>query len=194
MGKEQRKLECIIKYKTMKQALFLMVFILTNLVMAQEKTIYDFTVETIDGQKISLSEFKGKKIMIVNTASKCGFTPQFEQLEAIYQQYKDKNFIILGFPTNDFLSQDPGSNEEIYAFCTKNYGVSFPMMAKITVKGKGMEPLYKYLTTGALNGYKDSKVSWNFQKFLIGTTGKLERIYEPKVVPNDPQIIEWIEN
>lgn len=161
---------------------------------SQEKTIYDFNVKTINGDTISLANFKGKKVMIVNTASKCGFTPQYEQLEAIYKKYKDKDFVILGFPSNDFLHQEPGSNKEIAAFCKENYGVTFPMMSKIHVKGDDMTPLYKYLTTGDLNGYKDAKIKWNFQKFLIGRSGKLERIYYSKTVPDDPQIIEWIEN
>ena len=161
---------------------------------SQEKTIYDFKVTTIDGDTVSLADYKGQKIMIVNTASKCGFTPQYEQLEAIYKKYKDKDFVILGFPSNDFMHQEPGSNEEIAEFCTKNYGVTFPMMAKIDVKGKEMAPLYEYLTTGKLNGYKDTDVKWNFQKYLIGRDGKLERVYYSKTVPDDPKIIEWIEN
>ncbi|HLW30568.1 MAG TPA: glutathione peroxidase [Brumimicrobium sp.] len=160
---------------------------------SQEKTIYDFNVETIDGETISLSDFKGKKIMIVNTASKCGFTPQYEQLQDLYEKYKGDNFVILGFPSNNFMKQEPGSDEEIAAFCEKNYGVTFPMMSKVEVKGNGIIPLYKYLTTASLNGHSDNEVKWNFQKYLIGTDGKLKQIYDSKTLPTDKVIIDWIE-
>jgi glutathione peroxidase len=160
---------------------------------AQEKTIYDFEVETIDGEMVSLSEYKGMKIMIVNTASKCGFTKQYEQLQELYEKYGKDNFVVLGFPSNDFMRQEPGSDEQIAAFCKKNYGVTFPMMSKISVKNDEMDPLYKYLTTEALNGKMDSKVKWNFQKYLIGTEGKLEEVYYSQTVPTDKVIIDWIE-
>jgi glutathione peroxidase len=160
---------------------------------AQEKTIYDYKVETIDGEMISLSEYKGKKIMIVNTASKCGFTPQYEQLQQLYEEYGGDDFVILGFPSNDFMKQEPGSDEEIAAFCQKNYGVTFPMMSKISVKDDDIAPLYAYLTSEALNGKMDSKVKWNFQKYLIGTDGKLEKVYYSKTLPTDQEIIDWIE-
>ena len=130
--------------------------------------------------------------MIVNTASKCGLTPQYKELEALYQQYKDKDFVIIGFPANNFLKQEPGTNEEIATFCQVNYGVSFPMMSKISVKGKDMHPLYQFLTQKAKNGVMDSKVSWNFQKYLIGKDGHLEKVIDPKTLPNDPEVIEWI--
>ncbi|HLV40721.1 MAG TPA: glutathione peroxidase [Brumimicrobium sp.] len=162
-------------------------------IFAQEKTIYDFTVETIDGDTISLAEYKGKKVMIVNTASECGFTPQYEQLQELYAKYGGYNFVILGFPSNDFMKQEPGSDAEIAAFCQKNYGVTFQMMSKIEVKGSGMAPIYQYLTTKSLNGHSDSKVKWNFQKYLIGTDGKLEQIYYSKTLPTDKSIIDWIE-
>jgi glutathione peroxidase len=164
-----------------------------SFVYAQEKTIYDYEVETIDGETVSLSEFKGKKVMIVNTASKCGFTPQYEQLQALYEKYGGDDFVILGFPSNDFMKQEPGSDKEIAAFCEKNYGVTFPMMSKVVVKGDDMNPLYEYLTTKSLNGHSDSKVKWNFQKYLIGTDGKLEQIYYSKTVPTDNAIIDWLE-
>lgn len=173
---------------------FLSLFILSaSLVYAQEKTIYDYEVETIDGETISLSQFKGQKVMIVNTASKCGYTPQYAQLQELYEKYKDEGFVIIGFPSNDFLKQEPGTNEEIAEFCQKNYGVTFLMMAKVSVKGEDMAPIYKYLTSAELNGKKDSKVKWNFQKYLIGTDGKLEEMYYSKVVPTDAVITQWIE-
>lgn len=158
-----------------------------------EKTVYDFKFKDINGVEFDWSDFRGKKIMIVNTASKCGLTPQYEQLQAIYEKYKDKGFVILGFPANDFMSQEPGGNEEIASFCQKNYGVSFPMMSKISVKGKDIDPLFKYLTSKKENGISDEAVSWNFQKFLINEKGHLEKVISPKVKPDSPEIIQWIE-
>ncbi len=160
---------------------------------ASDKTIYQFTVKDIAGKDFPLANLKGKKVMIVNTASKCGLTPQYEGLEALYKKYKDQNFIIIGFPANDFLSQEPGTNEEIATFCQINYGVTFPMMEKITVKGKKTHPLYQFLTQKSKNGVEDSKVQWNFQKYLIGIDGKLEKVISPKTAPNDKEIIDWIE-
>ncbi len=157
-----------------------------------DQTIYQFEVEDITGKAFPLSNLQGKKVMIVNTASKCGLTPQYKELEALYQQYKDKDFIIIGFPANNFLKQEPGTNEEIASFCQVNYGVSFPMMSKISVKGKDMHPLYQFLTQKSKNGVMDSKVSWNFQKYLIGKDGHLEKVIAPKTLPNDTEVIEWI--
>jgi len=130
--------------------------------------------------------------MVVNTASKCGLTPQYKELEELYTQYKNLNFVILGFPANDFMAQEPGSNKEIAEFCTKNYGVSFPMMAKISVKGKDMHPVYKFLTQRLENGLEDNEVKWNFQKYLIDENGYLEYVISPTTMPNDPQIISWL--
>ncbi len=130
--------------------------------------------------------------MVVNTASKCGLTPQYEQLEALYDKYKDSNFVIVGFPANNFMSQEPGSNEEIAIFCQKNYGVSFPMMSKISVKGDDMHEVYKFLTQKSLNGLEDSEVGWNFQKYLLNEEGKLEKVISPRTRPNDPEVIKWI--
>ena len=157
------------------------------------QTIYQFTVEDISGKPFDLSTLKGKKVMIVNTASKCGLTPQYKELEGLYQQYKDKDFIIIGFPANNFLGQEPGSNEEIASFCSINYGVSFPMMAKISVKGKEMHPLYQFLTQKAKNGVEDSKVQWNFQKYLIGRDGRLEKVIAPRTLPTSDEVTQWIE-
>ena len=157
-----------------------------------DQTIYQFEVEDITGKAFPLSNLQGKKVMIVNTASKCGLTPQYKELEALYQQYKDKDFVIIGFPANNFLKQEPGTNEEIASFCQVNYGVSFPMMSKISVKGKDMHPLYQFLTQKSKNGVADSKVSWNFQKYLIGKDGHLEKVIDPKTLPNDLEVIQWI--
>ena len=160
---------------------------------ADNQTIYQFTVEDINGKPFALADLKGKKVMIVNTASKCGLTPQYKELEALYQQYKDRDFIIIGFPANNFLGQEPGSNEQIASFCSINYGVTFPMMSKISVKGKNMHPLYQFLTQKSKNGVEDSKVKWNFQKYLIGRNGKLEKVIDPKTLPSSDEVKQWIE-
>lgn len=139
---------------------------------AQNKSFYDFAVKTIDGKEFSLSSLKGKKVLVVNVASKCGLTPQYAQLEKLYEKYKDKDFVIIGFPANNFMGQEPGSNEEIAQFCSLNYGVTFPMMAKISVKGKEIAPLYQWLTEKKLNGKEDASAQWNFQKFMIDENGK----------------------
>jgi len=161
---------------------------------AMKKTIYQFTVKDIEGNDFDFEKLRGKKIMIVNTASKCGLTPQYKDLQSLYDRYQDQGFVIVGFPANDFLWQEPGSNEEIAAFCEKNYGVTFPMMSKITVKGKNMHPVYKFLTEVTQNGYQSSSVSWNFQKYLIGPTGKLEKIITPRTSPTSDEVIGWIES
>ena len=160
---------------------------------ADNQTIYQFTVEDINGKPFALADLKGKKVMIVNTASKCGLTPQYKELEALYQQYKDRDFIIIGFPANNFLGQEPGSNKQIALFCNINYGVTFPMMSKISVKGKNMHPLYQFLTQKSKNGVEDSKVKWNFQKYLIGRDGKLEKVIDPKTLPSSDEVKQWIE-
>ena len=174
----------------MKAVLFSLFVLISALASAQ--TIYDFKVTDIDGKEYDLASLKGKKVMIVNTASKCGLTPQYEELEKLYQTYKDQNFVIIGFPSNDFMSQEPGSNEEIKAFCQKNYGVSFPMMSKIEVKGKEMHPLYLFLTEKSKNGHSDSSVKWNFQKYLIDENGKLVKVIPPGTKPLSEEIISWI--
>lgn len=158
------------------------------------KSVHQFKVEDINGESFDFSTLKGKKVMIVNTASKCGLTPQYEQLEAIYKKYQDKNFVIIGFPANDFMKQEPGSNEEIESFCQKNYGVTFPMMSKISVKGDDMAPIYKFLTSKEFNGLEDSKVKWNFQKYLLNKEGKLVKVIDPSTKPDDAEIIKWIES
>ena len=153
---------------------------------------YDFTVKDITGSDFPLSQLKGKKVLVVNTASKCGFTPQYEDLEKLYREYKDKDFVIIGFPSNDFAGQEPGSNSEIAAFCTEKFDVTFPMMEKITVKGDKIHPLYRWLTTEEENGFEDSKVSWNFQKYMIDPNGALVGYVAPKMKPYSDEIINWL--
>jgi glutathione peroxidase len=160
--------------------------------MAKE-TIYQFKVEDLSGNTFDFSTLKGKKILLVNTASECGLTPQYEQLQAIYEKYKDKNFVIVGFPANNFGAQEPGTNQEIATFCQQNYGVSFPMMAKISVKGGDMHPVYQFLTQKAKNGLQDSEVQWNFQKYLINENGELAKVVSPRALPTDAEITNWIE-
>ena len=174
----------------MRKIFLLPLFLLS--VMSNAQSIHQFTVQNIEGKDFSFSSLKGKKIMVVNTASKCGLTPQYEQLEGLYEQFKDSNFAIIGFPANNFMSQEPGTNEEIVEFCQKNYGVSFPMMSKISVKGSDMHEVYKFLTEKSLNGLEDSSVKWNFQKYLLNEEGKLEKVIDPRTLPNDPEIIKWI--
>jgi glutathione peroxidase len=157
------------------------------------KSFYDFKVKTISGNDFDFNTLKGKKVLIVNTASKCGFTPQYDGLEKLYKTYGGEKFIILGFPSNDFLRQEPGTNDEIANFCKINYGVSFPMMSKISVKGDSIHPLYAWLTKKEYNGLQDSKVKWNFQKYLINENGQLEKVIFSGTKPDDPEIINWIE-
>lgn len=176
----------------MKAVLFSL-FVLISAI-ASSQTIYDFKVTDIDGNQFDLASLKGKKVMIVNTASKCGLTPQYEELEKLYETYKDQNFVIVGFPSNDFMSQEPGSNDEIKEFCKKNYGVSFPMMSKIEVKGKEMHPLYQFLTEKKKNGFSDNSVKWNFQKYLINEEGKLVQVIPPGTKPLSEEITSWIVN
>ena len=156
------------------------------------KSIYGFKVAALDGGTIDFSKYKGQKIMIVNTASQCGNTPQYAELEAMYKKYKGK-LVIVGFPANDFGAQEPGSNDEIAAFCQKNYAVSFPMASKITVKGDDKATIYKWLTEKKYNGLKDSEVKWNFQKYLLNEKGELVEVFAPSTKPNTPEIIAAIE-
>ena len=159
----------------------------------EQVSIYSFKVKDLSGNEFDFASLKGKKILIVNTASECGLTPQYEQLQAVYEKYKNSNFVIVGFPANNFGAQEPGTNAEIGAFCKKNYGVTFPMMEKISVKGSDMHVLYQFLTQKSKNGLKDTDVEWNFQKYLIDEKGHLAAVMSPRVVPNDTSIINWIE-
>jgi glutathione peroxidase len=165
----------------------------TDKVMAKE-TIYQFKVQDLSGDTFDFATLKGKKILIVNTASKCGLTPQYKDLEATYKEYKDKGFVIVGFPANNFASQEPGTNKEIETFCQQNYGVTFPMMDKVSVKGADMCEVYKFLTQKSKNGLQDSEVEWNFQKYLINEKGELVKVIKPKTLPTDPEVINWIKS
>ena len=156
------------------------------------KTIHDFTITTIDGETFDLSEMKGKKLMIVNTASKCGLTPQYVQLQELYNQYGGEDFQIIGFPANNFGAQEPGTDEEIASFCTVNYGVTFPMMSKISVKGNDQHELYQWLTQKEQNGVLDSEVQWNFQKYLINPDGTLHSVIAPRTEPTAEEVIAFI--
>lgn len=157
-----------------------------------KKSFHDFTVKDISGADYNLASLKGKKVMVVNTASKCGLTPQYEQLQELYEKYSDRGFVIIGFPANNFLSQEPGTNAEIREFCTSRYSVTFPMMEKISVKGNDMHPLYQWLTSKSQNGVMDSEVKWNFQKYLIDGKGNLVKVIPPKDSPLSQDIIDWI--
>ena len=158
----------------------------------EKQTIYQFKVKDLEGKEFDFAKLKGKKILIVNTASKCGLTPQYKDLEAIFKQYKGKNFMIVGFPANNFGKQEPGTNDEIATFCQRNYGVTFPMMSKISVKGQDMDAVYKFLTQKSKNGLEDSEVGWNFQKYLINEKGELEKVVAPQTLPSDEVIVSWI--
>lgn len=165
----------------------------TNKTMSASN-IYQFKVADLSGKEFDFATLKGKKVMIVNTASKCGLTPQYKDLEAIYKEYKDKGFVIVGFPANNFAAQEPGTSKEIAEFCELNYGVTFPMMDKISVKGDDMAPIYHFLTEKSKNGLQDSEVEWNFQKYLINEEGELVKVISPRTLPTDPEIINWIKS
>lgn len=172
----------------MRFILTLVAIMACSICYTQSNSIHQFTMTSLTGEKIRLEDYKGKIVLIVNTASKCGLTPQYEELEKLYQQYKDKGFTILGFPANNFLKQEPGSNEEIAEFCKKNYGVSFPMFSKISVRGDDIHPLYAFLTNRELNGKVDGKIKWNFQKFLINQNGEVVASFSPKTLPFSEEI------
>jgi glutathione peroxidase len=176
------------------KTVYLIIFLIFSAAMThgQEKSFYEFKVKTIDGKDFDFSALKGKKVLIVNTASKCGNTPQYAKLEELYKQYGGEKFVILGFPANNFLGQEPGSDEDIMEFCQLNYGVTFPMMSKISVKGKDMHPLYQWLTTKSQNGVMDSDVKWNFQKYMIDEKGRLTDVAAPKEDPMSDKIVSWV--
>ena len=172
---------------------FLSIMTLTlNSQTSVDNSIHQFKVADIYGNIFDFSQLKGKKVMIVNTASKCGLTYQYEALQKLYSQYKDLNFVVIGFPSNDFLWQEPGSNDEIIDFCEQNYGVTFPMMSKITVKGTKKHPIYQFLTQKSKNNFRDSRVTWNFQKYLINKEGIIEKIISPRTRPDSEEIVSWI--
>ena len=159
--------------------------------MAATKNIYDFSIKSITGGTIDFSQYKGKMILIVNTASKCGFTPQYEGLEKLYQQYKDK-LVIVGFPSADFADQEYHQDGDIFTFCQKNYGVTFPLTTRVDVKGDNITPVYKYLCNKNENGVLDASISWNFNKFLIDENGKLLAHFDSKITPDSPEITKYL--
>jgi glutathione peroxidase len=177
----------------MKKFVFLLFAVMLSVTgFSQANSFYSFKVKTLDGGVFDFSSLRGKKVMVVNTASKCGFTPQYKDLEELYTRYANDNFIIIGFPANNFANQEPGNASEIREFCTKNYGVTFPMMDKISVKGKDESPVYKWLTSKAENGVMDSEVKWNFQKYLIDPDGRLVDVMYSKESPLSDKVIKWL--
>ena len=165
--------------------------LLMAFVPAKIDSAYTFKVKSIDGGNIDLSAYKGKKILIVNTASKCGYTRQYEGLEALYKQYRTK-LVVIGFPANNFGGQEPGSNEEIKEFCTSKFSVTFPMASKVSVKGSDMDPLFKWLTNKSENGVLDANITWNFNKFLLDENGKLIQHFSSNVEPMDEAITKYL--
>lgn len=157
-----------------------------------KKSFYDFKIKDIDGKEVDLRKYKGKKILVVNVASECGYTPQYKELEWLYRNYKDSGLVILAFPCNDFGGQEPGTAVQIKSFCQKNYGVSFPIMEKVTIKGENCHPLYKWLQKKEENGVQDNEVKWNFNKFMISENGEWQGYLESRVLPNNKVIIDWI--
>lgn len=176
------------------KSIIILLFSLSILGLQAQTSIYDFVVNDINGREVSMEKFKGKKMLVVNTASKCGLTPQYKGLEKLYQEYGKDNFVIIGFPANNFMNQEPGNNEEIAEFCQKNYGLSFPMMAKISVKGEDIHPLYKWLSSKKLNGVMNADVRWNFQKFMLNEKGELVDVAYPREKPYSSKIIDWLNN
>lgn len=168
------------------------IMIVSVSVAAQSSGFYDFKVKTLEGEDFDFSSLKGKKVMVVNVASKCGLTPQYKDLQEVYDNYRGNDFVIIGFPANNFMNQEPGSADEIRKFCSDNYGVTFPVMEKISVRGNDMHPLYRWLTSKEKNGVTDSEVSWNFQKYLIDEKGNLVEVIQPKEKPTSDKVIAWI--
>lgn len=200
LNKRNKLLLHLYKNPGMKKVIY---FILTIMLSAEgysqpksmnvvNNTIYSFKTKTLDGKNFDLASLKGKKILIVNTASKCGYTPQYKELEELYKKYGGDKFTIIGFPANNFGNQEPGTDTEIQTFCERNYGVTFPMMSKISVKGSDIDPIYQWLTKKELNGQLDSEVKWNFQKYLIDENGKLVDVEDSKITPLSDVIVNWI--
>ena len=173
--------------KTLLVSLLLMATVSPN-------TVHKFVVNDIDGTPVLLKKFKGKKILIVNTASQCGFTKQYAELEKLYETYKDKGFVIVGVPANNFASQEPGTNEEIKKFCTNKYNVSFPMMSKVSVKGDDITPLYVYLTDKSTDPKLGGEIKWNFTKFIFDRNGNPVARFEPNVTPESPEVVAAVES
>ena len=160
---------------------------------ADAKSVYDFTLKSIDGQPTPLSEYHGKVLLLVNVASKCGYTPQYTALESIYEKYKSRGLVIVGIPANNFMGQEPGTNEEIKTFCSKKYNVSFPMMSKLSVKGEDQTPLYQFLTSKSADPKFGGEIKWNFTKFLFDRNGNPVARFEPATTPDSPEVTAAIE-
>ena len=173
--------------------LFVLIALMGMTLMAAEKTVFDFTLNSIDGQPAPLSSFKGKVVLLVNVASRCGYTPQYTALEAVYEKYKDRGLVIVGIPANNFGAQEPGTNQEIKTFCTAKYHVTFPMMAKVSVKGDDITPLYQFLTDKTVHPETGGDIGWNFTKFLIGPDGKVITRFDSAVEPDSAQVTSAIE-
>ena len=176
--------------KSLIPAILLLV-ILTSASTVKVKSIHDFKVQSIDGQTIDLSKFKGKKLLIVNTASKCGYTPQYKALEALQQKYKGK-LVVIGFPSDNFGGQEFQENSQIKEFCQKNYGVTFPLTTRVDVKGENAAPIFKYLCNKSENGVLDAEIGWNFNKFLVDENGKLVAHFDSKTLPDSPEVLNLI--
>jgi glutathione peroxidase len=173
--------------------LFFLLLLTGTFLMAADKSVYDFTLNSIDGQPTSLSAYKGKVVLLVNVASRCGYTPQYKALEAVYEKYKGQGLVVVGVPANNFGAQEPGTNAEIKTFCTSKYNVTFPMMAKVSVKGSDITPLYQFLTDKAAFPKTGGEIGWNFTKFLIGRDGKVLDRFDSAVEPDAPQVTSAIE-
>ncbi len=171
----------------------LMLCATASMTVAQASSIYDFTMKSIDGQQMSLSSFKGKVVLLVNVASKCGFTPQYSALESVYEKYKDRGLVIVGVPANNFAQQEPGTDAEIKQFCTNKYNVSFPMMSKVSVLGDDKTPLYVFLTDKSTDPKFAGDIKWNFTKFLFDRNGNPIARFEPPIKPDAPEVISAIE-
>ena len=178
----------------MRKLILSLIFCAACLPLAAQKTIYDFTLRSIDKQQVSLKSYSGKVVLLVNVASKCGFTPQYAGLEALYEKYKDRGLVIVGIPANNFAQQEPGTDEEIKKFCSNKYNVTFPMMAKVSVLGDDKDPLYQFLTDKSANPAIGGEVKWNFTKFLFDRAGKPVARFEPAVTPDSPEVTAAIES
>jgi glutathione peroxidase len=177
-----------------KLILILMLCVACASLSAEPKSIYDFTMRSIDGQQVSLKSFHGKVVLLVNVASRCGFTPQYAGLEAVYEKYKDRGLVIVGIPANNFAQQEPGTDEEIKKFCSSKYNVTFPMMSKVSVKGDDKTPLYVFLTAKDTDPQFGGDIKWNFTKFLFDRNGKPVARFEPNVTPDSPEVTAAIES
>ena len=177
-----------------KFGLVLLLCVAAGMSWAATKSIYDFTMRSIDGQQVSLKSYSGKVVLLVNVASKCGFTPQYAGLEAVYEKYKDRGLVIVGVPANNFMQQEPGTNEEIKKFCSNKYNVTFPMMAKVSVLGDDKAPLYQFLTDKSTNPTIGGDIKWNFTKFLFDRNGNPVARFEPAVKPDSPEVTAAIES